>query len=141
MEESIEELIMNASQVSVLQDYIISNVSRIEQISESTENATTLGNSLKDTNSSTTDVIKNLQVNLDALLDQTLSQNLTAIKQLLEHLDDRLSYNATAMYQQLQNMVATQESVRNDFEVTLLALQEQINYLEHVNSLLPEDCT
>ena len=132
---------MNASQASVLQNYVISNVSRIDQINSSMENTTTLGNSLKNTNSSTTDVVKNLQVNLDTLLDQTLSQNLTVIELLLEHLDDSLSYNATAMYQQLQNMVATQESVRNDFEATLLTLQEQIDYLEHVNSLLPEDCT
>ena len=80
-------------------------------------------------------------MNLDTLLDQTLSQNITAIKLFLDDLDDHLSYNATALYQELQNMVAQQEEARTNFEATLLVLQKQIDYLEHINSLLPADCT
>ena len=140
-EESIEDLVMNASHLSVLQNYTFGNVSRIDEMSASTENATILANSLKNTNSSTTDVVNNLQVDLDTLFDQSLSQNITAVELLLERLDHRLSYNVTALYQELRNMVATQEAARRKFEVTLLALQEQIDYLEHINSLLPEDCT
>ena len=131
---------MNASHVSVLQNYVISNFSRIDQINSSIENGTILSNSLKNINSSTTDVVKNLQVNLDTL--QTQLQNITAIELLLERLDHSLSkYNTTTLYQELQNMLATQESARQNLEITLLTLQEQINYLEHLHSLLPEDCT
>ena len=141
-EESIEDLVMNASHLSVLQNYTFGNVSRIDEMSVSTENATILANSLKNTNSSATDVVNNLQVNLDSLFDQSLSQNITAVELLLERLDHRLLYyNITALYQELQNMVVTQEAARKNFEVTLLALKEQIDYLEHVNSLLPEDCS
>lgn len=110
-----------------------------DEIIASTEEATILANSLK-TNSSTADV-SNLQINLDTLLEQMQSQNTTAIERLLEHLHDRLSYNATALYRELQGRVATQEAARREFEVTVLALQKQIDYLEHVNSLLPVDCT
>lgn len=140
-EESIEHLITNASHLSVLQNYTFGNVSRIDEISTSTENATILGNSLKNTSLSTMDIVSSLQMNLDTLLDQTLSQNITAIKLFLDDLDDHLSYNATALYQELQNMVAQQEEARTNFEATLLVLQKQIDYLEHINSLLPADCT
>lgn len=140
-EESIEHLITNASHLSVLQNYTFGNVSRIDEISTSTENATILGNSLKNTSLSTMDIVSSLQMNLDTLLDQTLSQNITAIKLFLDNLDDHLSYNATALYQELQNMVAQQEEARTNFEATLLVLQKQIDYLEHINSLLPADCT
>ena len=140
-EESIEHLITNASHLSVLQNYTFGNVSRIDKISTSTENATILGNSLKNTSLNTMDIVSSLQMNLDTLLDQTLSQNITAIKLFLDDLDDHLSYNATALYQELQNMVAQQEEARTNFEATLLVLQKQIDYLEHINSLLPADCT
>ena len=140
-EESIEHLITNASHLSVLQNYTFGNVSRIDEISTSTENATILGNSLKNTSLSTMDIVSSLQMNLDTLLDQTLSQNITAIKLFLDNLDDHLSYNATALYQELQNMVVQQEEARTNFEATLLVLQKQIDYLEHINSLLPADCT
>ena len=140
-EESIEHLITNASHLSVLQNYTFGNVSRIDKISTSTENATILGNSLKNTSLNTMDIVSSLQMNLDTLLDQTLSQNITAIKLFLDDLDDHLSYNATALYQELQNMVVQQEEARTNFEATLLVLQKQIDYLEHINSLLPADCT
>lgn len=140
-EESIEHLITNASHLSVLQNYTFGNVSRIDEISTSTENATILGNSLKNTSLSTMDIVSSLEMNLDTLLDQTLSQNTTAIKLFLDDLDDHLSYNATALYQELPNMVAQQEEARTNFEATLLVLQKQIDYLEHINSLLPADCT
>jgi hypothetical protein len=140
-EENIDDLVLNASHLSVLQNYTFSNVSRVDEISAATENATILTYSLKNANSSTTDIISNLQMNLDTLLDQTLSQNITAIELLLQNLDDHLSYNATALYQQFQNMVTTQAAARKNLEATLLALQKQTNYLEHVNSLLPEGCT
>ena len=139
IEEGIEDLSTNALHLSVLQNYTFSNVSMTDEIIASTEEATILANSLK-TNSSTADV-SNLQINLDTLLEQMQSQNTTAIERLLEHLHDRLSYNATALYRELQGRVATQEAARREFEVTVLALQKQIDYLEHVNSLLPVDCT
>ena len=140
-EENIDDLFLNSSYLSVLQNYTFSNVSRIDEIHAATENATILANSLKNANSSTTDIVNNLRMNLDTLLDQTRSQNITAIELLLQNLGDRLSYNATILYQELQNMVTMQAEARSNLEATLLELQQQTDYLERVNSLLPEGCT
>lgn len=140
-EENIDDLILNSSHLSVLQNYTFSNVSRVDEIRAATENATILANSLKHANSSTTDIVNNLRMNLDTLLDQTLSQNITAIELLLQNLGDPLSYNVTVLYQELQNMVTMQAETRSNLEATLVELQQQTDYLEHINSLVPEGCT
>lgn len=140
-EENIDDLFLNSSYLSVLQNYTFSNVSRIDETHAATDNATILANSLKNANSSTTDIVNNLRMNLDTLLDQTRSQNITAIELLLQNLGDRLSYNATILYQELQNMVTMQAEARSNLEATLLELQQQTDYLERVNSLIPEGCT
>ena len=140
-EENIDYLFLNSSHLSVLQNYTFSNVSRVDEIHAATENGTILANSLKNANSSTTDIVNNLRMNLDTLLDQTRSQNITVIEPLLQNLGDHLSYNATVLYQELQNMVTMQAEARSNLEATLLEFQQQTDYLEHVISLLPEGCT
>lgn len=115
---------------------------RIDQAEMSTENATILLYTLKSINSSATDMVGNLQNRLDAL--HSPLQNLTAIQSLIELLEEKLKmpeYNIPALYQELHDMLDSQVLLRQRLEASLQGLQEQVDYLEHINSMLPEDCT
>ena len=114
---------------------------RIDQAEMSTENATILLNTLKSINSSATNMVGDLQNRLDAL--QSPLQNSTAIQSLIELLEEKLKmpeYNIPALYQELQDMLDSQVLVRQKLEASLQNLQEQVDYLEHINSLLPQNC-
>lgn len=131
---------MNASHVSVLQNNLINYASRVlGQAELSVENTTILSDAVKDINSTAIEVVDDLQVNLNAL--RTQPQNITAFQLLLTDLSQSLSeYSITTLYQEVQEMVVIQESLRQNLETALLRIQEQVHYLEYVNSLLPNDC-
>ena len=139
-EDSIEGLVMNASHVSELQNNLANYSSMIDEAEMSTEDGIALSTSLQKHNSTATERVKNLEADLSALY--TLTQNITAIQLFIERLDQTLSdYDILMLYQQLQNMLSDQETMRQSLETSLQSLQEQVLYLEHVNSLLPERCT
>ena len=138
-EDSIEELVTNASRVSVLQNNLVNYSSRIDEADMSTGNATTLSLSVKELNSTASDHVMDLQVNLD--LPYILSQNVTALQLLIEDLYETLSeHNIAVLYQELQNKLANQVTTRQTLETYLQSLQEQVYYLEYANTLLPKDC-
>ena len=141
-EDSLEELRVNSSHVYVLQGKLTEYSERIDQAEMSTENATILSVKLKIVNSSATNMVVNLTNRLDTL--HSPLQNLSAIQSLIELLEEKLEmpeYNITALYQELRDMLDSQVSVRQKLEASLQRLQEQVDYLEHINSLLPQDCT
>ena len=126
----------------VLQGELAEYSERIDQAEMSTENATFLRNTLKSINSSSTNMVVSLRNRLDALYSPL--QNLTAIQSLIELLEEKLKmpeYSISELYQELRDMLDSQVSVRQGLEASLQRLQEQVDYLEHINSLLPEDCT
>ena len=141
-EGSIEDLRTNASHVSLLEDKLANYSSRIDQAEMSTDNATILSVMLMDINSSTTSSVEELRAQLDAL--NTPSQNISTIQSFIELLEQKLEmprYDIPELYRDLHDMLANQELMRRNLEDSLQRLQEQVDYLEHVNSMLPQDCT
>ena len=127
---------MNASQVCVLYDDLVNISSRIDQTEVSEENAAVLSNSIKQHNSTLTLRVGSLRDVIDALYSEPL--NLTDLHLLLEHLDQE--NNVLALYQELQNMATDQRTTRQMLETSLQSLKEKVDYLEYVNSMLPEEC-
>lgn len=138
---SLEELRLNSSRVYVLQAKLDDYSERIDQAEMSAKNASILRDTLKSINSSATNMVENLKSRLDTL--RSPLRNITAIQSLIELLEEKLDmpeYNITILYQELQNMLDSQVSVRQRLETSLQRLQDQVDYLEHINSLLPQDC-
>ena len=127
---------MNASHICVLHDNLVNISSWIDQNEMSEENVANLSNSIQQNNLSVTNRIDSLNGIIDALNSEPL--NVTDIHLFLEHLDQET--DILALYQELQKMVTDQITVRQALESSLQSFEEKVDYLEYVNSMLPQEC-
>ena len=76
-----------------------------------------------------------------ANVDKLDMEKLLAIQAFIQQANMEISEADTlTLYQGLRMELTNQQSRRQDLEEELSTLREEVSYLRHINSILPQDC-